>query len=369
MSAAATLLFAGGGTGGHVYPNIAILEQLRRLDVDLPAHFLLSDRPLDQRIAAEQRLDYTPLPARPFSARPWRWPGFVSQWRRSVREAVELIRSRRVVAVVGTGGFITAPAIAAARKCGVTSALVNLDAVPGRANRYIARRASARFTVYPHASLRDAHHIGMPLRRAAIGPADRGNACRDLGLDPVSEMLLVVGGSSGARSINRMMLRLIDLPEPRGALRSWQVLHLCGPEDREALAAAYTAAGINARIEPAITRMGAAWRAASFAISRAGAGAVAEAWANTCPTIFIPYPFHRDQHQKHNARPLVEQGAAELVEDPADPEPAARAVAPALLALMLDFDRRQRMADALAATCPPNGAQTVAEWIAQHLDG
>lgn len=368
MSGPATMLFAGGGTGGHIYPNIAVLEQLRRLDVDLPAHFLLSDRPLDERIAAEQRLRFTALPAKPFSSRPWQWPGFVYNWHRAVREAVSLLKQLNAAVVVGTGGFITAPAIAAARKCGLPSALVNLDAVPGRANRYIARRATQRFTAYPHRSLGEARRIGLPLRADAIGPANREAACRSLGLDPVSEILLIVGGSSGARSINRMMARLVQQPEVRAALRSWQVLHLCGPEGRDTLNEAYAAAGIAARVEPSIQQMGAAWTAASCAISRAGAGAVAEVWANGCPTIFLPYPFHRDQHQKLNATPLIEQGGGVLVEDRVKPDLAVRDVAPVLLGLMTDAARRQQMREALAASRPPEGAKLVADWVSRQLD-
>src|SRR5690606_34808033 len=141
-----------------------------------------------------------------------------------------------------------------------------------------------------------------------------------LGLAPDQPVLLVTAGSQGAATINRMMMALVKHPQGRAALADWQVYHLSGAREREAVERAYAEAGVAARVEPFCQRMGLAWRSAELAISRAGAGSVAEVLANAVPTIFMPYPYHKDQHQRLNALPLADAGGAVLVQDHIDAE-------------------------------------------------
>jgi UDP-N-acetylglucosamine--N-acetylmuramyl-(pentapeptide) pyrophosphoryl-undecaprenol N-acetylglucosamine transferase len=141
-----TVLLAGGGTGGHVYPNIGIAERLEQLGVAARPHFLISERPGDARIVERHGGPATTIPVQPLPRRPWHVPRFVTSWRRSVRQVRDLLQSAQVAAVVTTGGFVSGPAVVAARRAGVPTALVNLDAVPGIANRYLARFADDIFT-------------------------------------------------------------------------------------------------------------------------------------------------------------------------------------------------------------------------------
>jgi UDP-N-acetylglucosamine--N-acetylmuramyl-(pentapeptide) pyrophosphoryl-undecaprenol N-acetylglucosamine transferase len=143
------------------------------------------------------------------------------------------------------------------------------------------------------------------------------------------------------------------------------VLHLCGhtPGAAEELKAAYAKAEIPARVETFCNEMGLAWSAATIAISRSGAGSVAEAWANATPTIFLPYPYHKDQHQRLNALPLSEAGAALLMSDQIDPRVNAKQITGPLLALMTNAQRRIHMAELMRQKMPPDGADVVAQWL------
>lgn len=370
--ASPTILFAGGGTGGHIFPSVAVVEQLAQLGCANPVHFVVSNRPVDHQILEKQGLSHTALSVRPLRlGRPWTWPGFAASWVGSMARCREVLRRLKVGAVLATGGFAAAPLVWAAGRARVPIALMSLDAVPGKANRYLAARATALFTVYPEPGWPDAQPIGLPLPRAAIGPDDPTEARRRMGLDPQRQTLLITGGSQGAQSVNRMMIPLIARTVVRSALANWQVLHLAGPAADlpviDELRAAYQKARIQARVETFCNAMGLAWSAASLAIARAGAGTVAEAWANATPSVFLPYPHHRDQHQRRNAEPLVQAGAAVLYRDLIDPVANTDQLAGALAALLRNPTQREHMSQRLRQTRPTNGAEVVARWLREAV--
>ncbi len=365
MTQTRTILFAGGGTGGHIFPSLAIAERLEEHAAPLRSHFLVSKRPLDAQILAKTSHTYSPLPAQPLSKKPWQWPGLCSAYSRSVSQVRAMIADMNVSAVVAMGGFVSAPAIAAARRSGIPVALVNLDAVPGLANRLMARRATQIFSVYPQDAWPGAEIIGLPLRRSAVGPESHAESRVALGLDPQRDTLLVTGASQGAQSINRLMIELAGQASVRQALRTggWQVLHLAGSSQVEELRSAYAKAEIPAKVEAFCDAMGHAWRAATVAISRSGAGSVAEAWANATPTVFLPYPYHKDQHQRLNALPLVTPGGALLFNDLIDAPANARQLTGPLLALMRNESQRSRMITLMRQKQPADGAEAAAQWL------
>jgi UDP-N-acetylglucosamine--N-acetylmuramyl-(pentapeptide) pyrophosphoryl-undecaprenol N-acetylglucosamine transferase len=162
----------------------------------------------------------------------------------------------------------------------------------------------------------------------------------------------------------RAVIALVGTEAVRQRLRPWQVLHQCGTVDRTPIAAAYTEAGLEARVVDYLDTMGLAWRGAELAISRAGAGSVAEAWANATPTVFLPNPYHADQHQRHNAEPLAAAGGARIVADEIDPARNVAVLTPVLGELIDDPSRRQAMRRAAQESCPPDGATAVAQWVA-----
>ncbi len=364
---AATILFAGGGTGGHIYPNVAILERLREAAVPVEPHFLVSQRAIDAQMLTAASLSFIALAAEPWRSDPKHWTRFARGWFAAKRQVRELIASRRVAALVATGGFVSGPAIVAASQAGVPVALVNLDAVPGKANRRMARHGDALFSVYPTPTLPAAEVIGLPLRRVALGPENAAEARQRLGLSPDKHTLLVTGGSQGAQSVNAMVLELMRRESVRAALVDWQILHVCGPNNETSTRDGYASAGVDAKVMPFCDRMGDAWRAATLAISRAGAGSVAEAWANATPTLFFPYPMHKDEHQRLNAQPMVDTGGAVLFKDVVDPVANADRVMEQLVSLLRDASACATMRQHLRGSQPSDGAKRLADWIIQRL--
>ena len=263
--------------------------------------------------------------------------------------------------MVAMGGFVAAPAAQAARAERMPLALINLDAVPGKANRWIARRATISLTAADGKCPRAWERIAPIVRASAI--SDRSPAeCRTrLGLDPQAPTLLVTGGSQGAGSINGLMLAM--LRDSSDALRGWQVIHQTGAGADPALEEAYRDATVPALVRPFFDSMGLAWRAAELAVSRCGAGAVAEAWANHTPCLFLPYPYHRDEHQRWNAQPLADCGGAVIERDHIEPQANLAHAGATLCKLLSDQSRVRAMAASLAELGPADGAKQAAERI------
>ncbi len=358
-----TILFAGGGSGGHIYPNLAVLERLREADPLMSAHFLVSERPVDEQIVRKEQLPFTALPALPLVMRPKPLWAFYNAYKESEQVALESIARTDASAMVATGGFVSGPAVSAAQKAGIPVALLNLDAVPGRANRFAAGKATEAFTTYPTKQIRRAQTIGMPLRRSVIATLKPEKARWDLGLRPDLDTILVFAGSQGSSSINNMMMELCTRAQHRKVLENWQIIHLTGPSDQAKVQKAYDDANVRGMAHAFCHKMGAVWAAATIAIGRAGAGSVAEAWANAVPSIFMPYPFHKDQHQRLNAEPLVSSGAALLHRDLIDPIENVNQIAGPLKALLANEVRLDKMRQIMRDTCPPDGAAVVADWL------
>lgn len=363
------MLFVGGGTGGHIYPNVAIAEQLLALRPELRAHFWVSNRPGDEKIM--HRLGYPwsasevgPLPP---LKKPWRAFGFLRGWQRSKQQFRDFVAANPVVGVVTTGGFVSGPPMVVAAKQGLLRAMVNLDGVPGKANRRLRPYAQACFTVYPHPVLGDAQTIGLPLRQQSRIPTT-ASECRDrLGLEPGRPTLMITGATHGATSIIETMMLLAKDPEIQVALADWQILHQCGSYDVQKLQKAYDASEVRAKVVAFIQEMGTAWGASDVVVSRSGAGSVAEAWGNAVPTIFMPNPYHADGHQRNNCAPMLEAQAAMEVVDHKQAEPNAPGLKRALLSLIQDPAAREQMRKACRSSSPGDGAAQVAHWVADQL--
>ncbi len=366
-SAPPTFLFAGGGSGGHISPALAIAERIRQLEHAARSLFICSSRRIDSAMLSEAHARFQPTPASPFASRPAGLARFAMNFRRTARTASDLIRGESVDRVVALGGFVSGPVVLGALRSRVPVTLVNLDDPPGRANRWIARVSEQvlsavevrhRPFLVPRLGERV---VGMPIRSSAIAPADPPTCRIGLGLDPHRPTLLVTGASQGAGSINGMLIELLSTS--RRIFDSWQVLHLSGQSDHEILRDAYARAAVTAEVKPFHHQMGLAWGAADVAISRAGASSVAEAWANAVPTIFLPYPFHRDRHQHHNAQPMVDAGGAVIQQDERTPAANARRAGSTLAALLKDRQRLQTMRASLRALSRPDAALQIARLL------
>lgn len=357
-------VFAGGGTGGHLFPGLAVADALRQLAPDAEITFLTTTRPLDRQLLEPTPYEQIEQHVRPFSLHPLHVPGFLRAWRASVRAARKLLRQRRPKAVLGLGGYAAGPPVVAAHALGIWATILNPDAIPGRANRYLARRADLvvlqwdvsrqRFPPNTHCQT-----LGCPIRAdfAVAKPAD-GRRQFDLQLD--RPVLLVTGASQGARTVNEAMMRV--WPGFHRAHPNWQLLHLSGPADEAAVRAAYDAVRAPARVVSFTHDMPLALAAADVVVSRAGASTLAELTVLGKPSILMPYPYHRDQHQYANARVLADAEAAILVEDRRQPELNAPPLRAALDRLA-NADERRRMAEAAQTLARPGAADATAAWL------
>jgi UDP-N-acetylglucosamine--N-acetylmuramyl-(pentapeptide) pyrophosphoryl-undecaprenol N-acetylglucosamine transferase len=360
------VLFAGGGTGGHLSPGIATAEALDALAAGaarVPRVFACSHRSIDALMLNEAGEKFVPLDAAPFGANPRAALRFARGWIRAKREASGLLDRFGVGAVLSLGGFVAAPVVSAASRRGVPVLLLNLDAVPGKANRLMARRCAQIVSTCDTPSLPrfSRCRVPMPLRRSTLAPGDAA-ACRaSLGLDPAMRTLVVTGASQGSQSLNDLMAAIVR--HHRAWLDGWQVYHIAGHGRTGTLEATYREAGVPARVVEFESVMGRAWGAADLAISRAGANSVAEVAANAVPAVFFPYPFHHDQHQRDNAQPLAELRGASVLEDKVDAAANLGAHAAALESLFTSDAARQTMRESLLRHRPENGATVVARML------
>ena len=359
-----TFLFAGGGTGGHLFPGLAISEQLSAQcgDAGIKAVFACSTRPLDTEILRAQSVEFHPISAEPFGLSPRRFLKFAMSWGGAVRASRDLIRAQLKsgpVHVVAMGGFVAAPFAQAARAENIPVTLVNLDAVPGRANRWIAKRAAAIFTS-AEVNL-PGWTVVPPIVRKQATPPGPPALCRErLKLDPHHPTLLVTGASQGAKSINDFLIAMLERSRDVFLAHAWQVIHQTGKGEADRVRAAYRAAEVPALVTPFLDDMGAAWGAADLAVSRSGAGSVAEAWSSNVPSIFLPYPYHKDEHQRINALPLERCGACIIAKDLIDAGPNVDTIGPRLTDLLAHADKRAAMRSAFTALGPADGAARIA---------
>lgn len=381
--AARAFIFAGGGTGGHLYPGIAIAEELvTQGGANVHVRFLTSARAIDATVMSGTPFAWEALPALPPRARPAGMVRFALAWRASVARTRRLIRELRArggeggagrdsVTLVAMGGFVAAPAVWAARRERARVCLVNLDATPGKANRWMAalavkagrgRPGGVAFTQMPvESDFARSWRLVPPIIRAGARPPGDARACRRLlGLDPDRPVLMVTGGSQGAGSVNQAVALLVERHGAPLRAHGWQVLHQCGGKDEGVLKEAYARTGVPARVESFVQGMGTWWGAADLAISRAGAGSVAEAWSARVPSVFLPYPYHRDQHQKANAQRLVSAGGARVVTDAIEAEATVRGLEPVVAPLLENAEARASMRAALEGLGPADGAARVA---------
>jgi UDP-N-acetylglucosamine--N-acetylmuramyl-(pentapeptide) pyrophosphoryl-undecaprenol N-acetylglucosamine transferase len=359
-------VFAGGGTGGHLFPGLAVADSLRRREPEAAITFFTTARALDKELVGRTPFAQIEQPVRPFTAHPLRFPGFWWSWHKSVRAARAFLTDKRPRAVLGLGGYAAGPAVVAAHSLGIRTAILNQDALPGRANRWLARHADlvvlqwdVSRTHFPGGT--NCQTLGCPIR-AEFASASRQEGRRCFDLDPDRLVLLVTGASQGARTVNRVMQRV--WPEFSAERDDWQLLHLSGSLDEDETRAAYAAGGVPAKVLAFTHEMWLAVAAADAVVSRAGASTLAELTALGRPSILLPYPYHRDRHQHANAQVLVDAGAAVLVEDRLDP---AQNRGPVLEALqrLADAATRERMAQAAHALARPRAAADLAAWMSE----
>lgn len=348
-------VLTGGGTGGHIYPALAVAEALGDLDAEARFTYFGSPDRLEASIVPERGLPFVALATSGLSRRPVQAARALARFALAFLKARRLLAGDRPAAVLGTGGYVSAPVVAAAASLGVPVVLQEQNAVPGKVNRALARFARFVAVAFPEAMAAfpagRAVLTGNPLRASAFG-GSAADTKAALGFDPARPLLVVTGGSQGASGLNRALVAAWPALAPLG----WQVLHVAGPSNVGALAAP-GAAGY--RLEGYFEGLPAAIAAADLAVCRAGAMTIAELTAAGTPAVLVPYPF-AGAHQAENARSLVAAGAARLLPDA---ELGAARVEAELRPLMTDAAARAAMAEAARRLGRPEAAAEVARLV------
>ncbi len=311
MPADRFVAIACGGTGGHLFPGMAVGEKL--LERGCNVALLVSNKQVDQLGAkTASGMEVASFPAVPLLK--GNFPQFLKGFWQSFHQARAYFRRRRPTAVLAMGGFTSAGPILAGRLAGARTAIHEANSIAGRANRLLAPWVNHVFIGFASAAHqlgnRSVQFTGTPVR-SQFQPADPEPCRMALGLDPRAPVVLVMGGSQGANAVNKAILEAVPLLTEK--IPDVQFLHLTGINNFEAISAGYKAITARAKVLPFLSEIELALGAASVAVSRAGASSLAEIAAMQLPSILVPYPAAADDHQYHNARAFAQGGAARMM--------------------------------------------------------
>jgi len=356
------VLIAGGGTGGHLMPALALAEALRREADDVEPVLVGAARGIEARILPTRSFRYHLLPAEPLYRRTWwrnlRWPLILA---RLLGAGVRLLAAERPAVAVGTGGYASGPILWQAGRRGVPLVLQEQNAFPGLTTRWLAGRARQIHLGYPEARLHlrpgrrtEVCQYGNPIVPPPDPRPEGARAKMHLGLATDIPVVFVMGGSQGARAINEAVAAAMT----SGALRGCGVLWSTGPAMYDEFRTHHQEP--DCIVRPFWDPVAEAYAAADLVVARAGAMTTAELCAWGLPSVLVPLPTAAGSHQTRNAEALAQAGAAlHLGQDHLGPETLARAVRQ-----LLDSPAdRSRMEAAARTRGYPNAAQNIARHI------
>jgi UDP-N-acetylglucosamine--N-acetylmuramyl-(pentapeptide) pyrophosphoryl-undecaprenol N-acetylglucosamine transferase len=355
-------VIACGGTGGHLFPGLAVAEVLRARGHEVM--LFVSEKEIDTLALSGQsefrfeRLPTVGLPS-PFSPAIFR---FTRRFNESLSRCRQIYRSFNPHVVLGMGGFTSTAPILAGRMRRIPTFIHESNAIPGKANRLTARMVRAVMLGFKEAAQffpRVRTEItGTPIR-AELQRIDRAAARRKLGLHEDLRTLLVMGGSQGAAGINQAIIR--SLPSLQG--EPFQVIHLSGARDERLAADNYQRENIPAYVAAFHHAMEEVYSAADLAIARAGAASLAELAAFSLPLVLIPFPYAADDHQTRNAEIFTRAEAAVMLPEA---DLAGDLLARKIQELIADPNRLQRMSENCGRLAPKNAAGLVVEMMERY---
>jgi UDP-N-acetylglucosamine--N-acetylmuramyl-(pentapeptide) pyrophosphoryl-undecaprenol N-acetylglucosamine transferase len=358
------VLIACGGTGGHLFPGIAVGEVLasRGHDVTL----LISEKKIDSLAASghkDLRFEKMPFLAMP---KPWspKMIGFLRGLWQGTAACRKLIRDREVDVVLGMGGFTSFAPLYAGRKEGCTTLIHESNAIPGKANKLNARYSDivlcgldackAHFPKHD-----DVRVVGTPIR-SSMRKQHSDDPRAFFKLDKDKRTLLIMGGSQGARGVNRAVGQALDQFEKMGI----QVLHIAGPTDYEEVRDVYAKIPmLKQHVAAFCHRMDLAYRAADLAIARSGASSMAELAYFGVPSLLVPYPFAAEDHQTRNAEIFDKAGASRLM---SEKDLNADTLADAVRSIFNDPRKAGEMKKAAQKLAVKNSAEKIADLIVKE---
>jgi UDP-N-acetylglucosamine--N-acetylmuramyl-(pentapeptide) pyrophosphoryl-undecaprenol N-acetylglucosamine transferase len=358
------VVFAGGGTGGHLFPGLAVAEQLQAILPAARITMATGNKAFEQAQVTAAGFAHLRLPSHPLTGPAGTWR-FVKENLSGYRRARRFVRLTEVSLVVGLGGYASVPMAWAAASARLPLVLLEQNAFPGRVTRWFAPRAALICTAFDEA--RPYLKSGGPVRitgnpiRGGFLPAVTATA------RPTSHerQLLILGGSGGSRTLNEQVPRA--LYKAQRELLGWRIVHQTGPRDSAATTNLYRKLDLDAIVVPFIDRMQPVLQQTDLAVCRSGGTTLAELAAAGVPALLLPWPNAANDHQRKNADVYAAAGAAKLLDAREVTGRLDNAIAESLGALLSDAARRDKMASAMHAMARPNAAWHVATMISQLL--
>ncbi len=356
------VLVSGGGTGGHIFPAVSIANEVRRRHPDAEILFVGAEGRMEMQRVPAAGYDIKGLPVAGFDRRRlWRNFAVLGKLWRSLRLANGILRDFHPDIAVGVGGYASGPMLKAAQRHGIPTLLQEQNGYPGVTNKLLAKKADAICVAYDNMDRWfPADRIvmtGNPVRAAITAvTATPAEAKKALGFDPGRPLVLSVGGSLGARTVNEAISAAIPQIEKAGAQLLWQTGKLYADE-----CSAKAQGHPDVHASAFIDDMAMAYRAADLVVSRAGAGTISELELVGAPVILIPSPNVAEDHQRKNALALVDKGAAVMIED----AEATAKLGAELERLLADADTRRSMSQSIKAMSRPNAASDIVDRLEQ----
>jgi len=353
-----SVLIAGGGTGGHLYPGIAVARELLARVPEADVTFVGTAAGIEARVVPREGFALDVIRSVGLKGRSAQSIALgVALFPVSAGDAWRVITRRRPAVVVGVGGYSSGPVVLLAALRGIPTLLMEQNAMPGITNRLLAPVVTTAAVTYQE-SVRffggKAVLSGNPVRPEFFGERARAYEIRP----PGAARVLVFGGSQGAHEVNGALVAAaarLAAGTPRVA-----ITHQTGEQDLDMVRSGYQRAGLDARVEPFLFAMDREMKAADFVICRAGATTLAELAASGTPSILVPLPTAADDHQRRNALALVTQGAARMVEQL---ELSGDRIAAEILALTGDAAERRSMGEAARRLARPDAAKVIVEKV------
>lgn len=354
-------IIACGGTGGHLFPGLAVAESLRARGHEVM--LFVSEKEVDALALAGRSFRFEKLPTigLPSLYSPAIF-GFLRRFNQSLSLCRSIYRKFKPQVVLGMGGFTSTAPILAGRMRGIATFIHESNAIPGKANKMTARMVRAVLLGFkecaPFFPRVHTEVTGTPIR-TELQRLDRKEARAKLGLREDLLTLLVMGGSQGASGINQAMIKSIPSLRETGL----QIIHLTGVRDERLVADNYLRENIPAYVAPFHHRMEEAYSAADLALARSGAASLAELAFYGLPSILIPFPYAADDHQTRNAEIVVAAGAAILLKES---ELSGDLLTRSITALAGDTTKLRRMSESSTAIAPQHAADLVASTMEKY---
>ncbi len=352
------VIIAGGGTGGHLFPGIAVAKEYEKRYSEADIRFVIGRRKMESEILSRLGYRQETIQVKGIKGRSWR-EGFMALFSLpySLFQSFSILKRFAPHLVLGMGGYSAGPVCVAARMMGIPTAIHEQNTYPGLTNRLLARVVGKIFISWAisgeHLSGPTPFLTGNPVREELMAEVDAYNRATP------GFTILVMGGSQGARAVNRAITVSLEILKTKGKLPN--VIHQSGDMDYNRVVQDYEDRGIKGEIVPFIQDIGAAYGRASLVVARAGATTVSELAALGKPSILIPYPFAANRHQEINAKMLTQEGGAQMILE----ENLSGEVLSGLLMKYMDDERALEEMGKCAAKV---GRRDAARVIVDHLE-